>query len=214
MSVVFYHIPKNAGTAIVNGLKQCKNFRRANSKGSDHSRISENPPKPGEISFIVLRDPVDRFISMYYHLRDMSHPDHAYHDDNCDVCSQTQIEKKFKFNIHHFPDVNDFARAIYFKSHPYHDEAYRIYSELPLFKSQYYWVSDQYGVSKKLNIILYQSRLVQEFPKIEKLIGCKMTWPSGIEANQRLTREKYYVNEMTRSIVHYLYKDDYTYFTF
>ena len=200
--VVFYHVPKNAGTAIYNGYRNCPNFRRATEGLSDHVRISENPPAQDEVSFTVVRDPVDRFISIFYHLKNINDPRHGYHKSHnaheCEICS---ADENGHLDIHLFNDVNEFADALHFSDNPRHDKAIEIFRK-PIFKSQTYWVG------KDPKIILSQRNLKRDFNIIENITGCKMEWPEGVLANEGLTK-KVHLNDRTIAIIKDLYKEDY-----
>ena len=54
--VVFYHVPKNAGTAIFEGMRGCEKFRRGHPK-INHIKIREHPPGLFESPFAIIRHP-------------------------------------------------------------------------------------------------------------------------------------------------------------
>lgn len=207
MKAVFYHVPKNAGTSIFVGMRKCPSFRKAD-PDHNHVRMVDRPPRYNEYAFAIIRDPIERFRSAFYHLKDIRRPEHFYH--NAKV-SDYQLMRQNGWNIDHFNDANAFAAALDNYEDIHHNEAVAIYEFFPIFRSQIYWLGDDRGnIHPDLRYIIDYKNLKEGFARIEELTGCKMKW-ANINTHISTPTD---ISEETKRIVRKLYADDYSKFNF
>jgi len=214
MKIVFYHVPKNGGTAIFEGMRKCKNFRRADPK-INHIRIKDKPPNFfTEKPFAVIRHPYDRFVSAFYHMNDISNPDHFYHDAPVSDY-RTMRENGIDMNVFKY-DPNEFLEALNDTHHNYHYMAKYILNNFDIFKSHFYYLQDLTGtmIYPTLKLLNYDN-LNYEFKKfVEYQTGCEMIWPDGKMANKRLSTYTIPLTDESKEIIRNIYSDDFKHFKF
>lgn len=214
LKIRFYHVPKSGGTTIFNMTQPWKDFKRAH-KNKNHVCIAWFPPENDEIGMTIIRHPYSRFESAFYHIVDACNPQFYYRHAKQSDCETMRN----KLGIHNFNYIfknnpNDFLIALTDRNNPHHKEAQKIFQEFDIFKTQFYWLSDLFGlrIHPGIKIILHQENLRNEFNEIAKQLGYYPNWPNNV--NKRLTKNSVPLNEHSKSIIRNLYKKDFKYFQF
>lgn len=209
----FYHLPKTGGTSIFNMTRNWENHNRAH-PNYNHVKITDYPPNKDEISYAVTRHPYSRFLSAFYHMVDACKDDFYYKNAKVSDCDWL---KKKKISMEIFDnDPNKFLAALQEKINPYHKVAQAIFYHFDIFKTQFYWISNSRGnaIDGRINKILHQENLEQEFEKIAYSLGEYPQWPRGKTSNSRLSRKNITLNDQSNAILRSLYRDDFIHFRF
>lgn len=182
--IIFIHIPKNAGTAINNLL-----FKR---DSANHLTVKEyeiNNKFRKKIKkyfvFAVVRNPFDRFVSLYTYLLKTNHKKQ----------SSTEEYKKLNKEIKQFKNFNEFVlKFSKFK-----------YKNLKAFKTQHSFIENK---TNAINKIIYFEKLDQEFEPIRKKYNLKKIPRINISQKKYSDWRDYY-NLKSAKIVYLKYKKDF-----
>ena len=146
-------------------------------------------------------------------MNDVADPNHFYHNANVSDYRTLQ-EMGIDMNIF-MKDPNIFLEAVVDEKHYLHKIAISILYKFDIFKPQFYWLRDSTGLFVYPGLkLLKHENLEKEFKWVEKKTGCKMNWPTGNNANKRITRNTIPLNQKSKEIVQWLYKDDFKHFRF
>lgn len=213
MIIKHYHVPKSGGTAIYNMTNQWKNFRRAHPR-KNHVQVYRYPPKLNETGLAVIRHPYSRFVSAFYHMVDSCNEDFYYRHANQSDCNTM---KTLGINMNIFNnDPNQFLEALVNVHSLYHKQAKKIFDTFSIFKSQFYWLGDifGFGIHPGIKIILHQERLKEELDPIIKQLGYQPNWPTGFDANKRISHHSIPLTQKSKEAIQSFYKDDFKHFKF
>jgi len=179
-SLVFIHIPKNAGTSIIDQLGM---HPHGHYSWRNHPHFNE-----AKHSFCIVRNPLDRLVSCYEYARMREskwhsfegrtpfgpHPDyHLLHDKTFKQCLELLGQNKLKHQ-----------------------------GWLP----QWYWIADQKGNIKVQNILKMES-LQEDLDKMFDKIGIPKIEIKKSNESLREKYEKYYDNETLKLARHYYSAD-------
>ena len=126
---------------------------------------------------------------------------------DCDWLVKNKINMKMFYD-----DPNEFLIALWYRKHPLHIEARKVYYQFDIFKPQIYWLgtSDGQRMHKSVNILLDQSDLENQFEKyIAKPLGKKAEWPRGKSANRRITKNNIRLTDLSKKIIQNVYPMDF-----
>ena len=174
-SLVFIHIPKNAGTSIIEQLGMSPH---------GHYSIQTHPNfKKAKHSFCVVRNPFDRLVSCYEYARMRESKWHSF-------------EGKTPFGPH--PDYH----LLYDKTFK---QCLELLGQNKLhhqgWKPQWYWISDKGKV--KVQYILKMENLQEDLDKMFDLIGMPKIEIKKSNESSREKYEKYYDHETMKLARHY-----------
>lgn len=206
----FYHIPKSGGTSIFRLTQPWRNFKRAH-KRKNHVCISYYPPKWDEIPLAIVRHPYTRFESAFYHLVDSCDDRFYYRYAKNSDCNTLQKMGLDNFGTIFKKDPNLFLKSLVTKIDSNHHYANKIFERFDIFKPQYYWLSDIFGVKvyPKLKLIKYEN-MHEEINKIAEELGESS---KGLETvNRRITNTNIPLTEESKRILNQLYKKDFEHF--
>lgn len=211
--VRWYHIPKSGGTSIFNMTQHWNNFKRAH-PNKNHVKTAFYPPNNDEIGLTVIRHPYERFVSAFYHMVDACNSNFYYRNAKVSDCN-TMKKRNINFDIFQ-NDPNIFLYALITNTHPHHKIAKEVFNTFTIFKPQFYWVSDMNGhkIHESIKIILNQENLEREFEEIADKLGHHTSWPNEKMSNKRITTDKKELNDLSKSIIRNIYKDDFIHFDF
>lgn len=177
-NLTFLHIPKTAGTSILDWLRTNKGNSNI-VEWETHPKHSELPQ--GNTSFTIVRNPWDRMVSAYHYLKKISLPEGS---------SWLKLNDITEDN---FPTFEVWIKNLHNYKNP---DAYWFRPETP----QVEWLD------KPIDIILRYENLTEDFKQIQLCFNCNIELPHHYKTDH-LNYRKYY-NDNTKSIVEQFNKSD------
>ena len=184
--IIFVHIPKNAGSSIFDSL-----YNVNKDVSSDHKPIEfyymhkelNHPLK----SFAVVRNPWDRFISIFFYIKRHSTNPHK----------NSTIQKFFTY-INQFKNVNEFILKEFSSN--------KIFS----YKSNIFWPQYKYITNNKKRIIVDHiikfETLNEDIKELSKKLNLTINLPHLNKSNHN--HHSTYYTEETKEIIGKIYKTD------
>jgi hypothetical protein len=171
-SITFLHIPKTAGTSILDWL-------RSNSASNDTTEWDSHPKhssiwSPHSTSFTVIRNPWDRMVSAYHYLKNISLPEGS---------SWLALNNITKDN---FPTFEAWIGNLHNYKNP---DAYWFRPET----QQVEWLD------KPVDIVLNFENLAEDFKQIQHQYGCFNPLPVLYASKHKFYKN--YYTEKTKSLV-------------
>ena len=178
-SISYVHIPKTAGTSI---LEWVRTVAPVIQEWETHPKNSVlKNVCPNNVTFTVIRNPWDRMVSAYHYLRQLSLPEgSSWLSINC-------------ITEENFPTFEDWILNLHNYQNP---EAYWFRPETP----QSLWLD------APVEIILRYETLVEDFVQIQELFSNKIELPHHYKSKR--SNYKDYYNDVTKSIVASLNESD------
>lgn len=177
-NLTFLHIPKTAGTSMLEWLRINKGNSTVN-EWESHPKHSELPQ--GNYSFTIVRNPWDRMVSAYHYLKNISLPEGS---------SWLKLNNITEEN---FPTFNEWIVNLSNFDNPV-DYWFRPETE------QIEWLDCP------VNLVLRFENLAENFSQIQRLYGCFDTLPKLYVTNHSSYKDYYSHN--TRTIVEKLSQRD------
>jgi hypothetical protein len=184
---IFIHIPKNAGTSVLNFLGD---------KGTERDHLNYLVYRKANsrlfnsyFKFSIVRNPLDRAYSIYNYLLDGG-------NGNADVKFKEMFPNDFK-TFKHF--IIDFLTAERMHSHN-------------LFRPQYYYIIDPFG-NLMIDKLFYYEELSHSMSELSDILHINSKFPEVNVRNKGKGYINYYDNEMIDRIYD-LYNKDFCYFNY
>lgn len=186
---LFVHIPKNGGISILDSLDRSGKYKIPDWQRSchfTHSRMSARAKfynYTPEIEFCVVRNPYDRFVSIYHHVQERVKESPYYTaspDDDIKILGNAPFDKFVRKTLCEFNS----AKLLNNYHHFMLQSAYLDNGEIETFR-------------------------FEDFSILEKRLGIKLK-PCNVGKYDR--NKSYYTNEKTKKIIEDFYERDFEMF--
>jgi hypothetical protein len=177
-NLTFLHIPKTAGTSVLNWLRTNKGDSNI-VEWETHPKHSELPQ--GNTSFAIVRNPWDRMVSAYHYLKNISLPEGSSWLKLNDIAEDN------------FPTFETWIKNLHNYKNP---DAYWFRPET----QQVEWIDVPVG------LVLRYENLQEDFKQIQHQFNCNLSLPH-IYASGRTDYKDYFTSD-TKQIVAKLSRSD------
>ena len=175
---VFFHVPRTGGSSI-------ESLDWWDQWTGHFPKADEVDAPDGYYRFAFVRNPWDRFVSLYHYFAAMT-PQHRWHRANAQVVD----------GVRRFRSFGDFCRE--FHAWPHRNNFH--------FWPQCRWIADA-GQRPLVDFVGRFERFQEDFDRICRRVGADCTRLPGRNASQHKPYREYY-DEQTRRIVGKLYRRD------